>query len=682
MKTRRGLSLVFCLAALSFFSLAAPCLADKRVALVIGNGAYKNTAALTNPPNDATDVAESLKGIGFDVTLKIDVEKRQMDQAIAQFAREGKGADAVLFYYAGHGMQYGGRNYLMPIDAELQDEVSLRYEMVSFDDVKASMQLSPGIKIMVLDACRDNPLAERFVRSISVSTRDVPMSRGFAPPEKAQGMIIVYATQVDDVAQDGISHNSPFSAAFLKEIREPGLEVGSMFRRIGADVYAATNGRQSPELSISMVPEYYLNQSETDQTIWARIRTRADFSTLKEFLTRYPNSFYAPDARALMDLLEREAKEKADRETAAHDLEQRESEATRLKEEQAKSELTAKEASAHEQELAAKLAAAEDERRKLEQELTQRAGDQAAAEALNKSELEKLQKAQEQREADLRAQIDKEQATASQLEKERILREALERERKTQADEEQARAEKDRAANEEKKHELQSESDRAEVLKTQIAKLEQQAKDAKWAADTEIQKADDAKKAAAEAAKAASAAPAAEPASGSGAEQRTLVAPIEAELHRIGCYDSGEKDWDAPEVRLGLAEYARYAKLAATPSAPDSVLFDSLKNVRERVCPPQCAAGEVAINGRCVATGCPRGEALGHDGKCYPLPAPRVTAARETERPAIARSTVSREERAQAPRRPKTVPREAEQTRVRPASGGHCFSFNGAQYCE
>jgi hypothetical protein len=111
-------------------------------------------------------------------------------------------------------------------------------------------------------------------------------------------MIVVYATQADEVARDGGGHNSPFTAAFLKEIQEPGLEVGTMFRRIGADVYAATNGSQSPELSISMVPEYYLNQSETDQTIWARIRTRADVATLREFLDRYPNSFYAPDARA------------------------------------------------------------------------------------------------------------------------------------------------------------------------------------------------------------------------------------------------------------------------------------------------------------------------------------------------------------------------------------------------
>src|SRR5262249_24409099 len=155
------------------------------------------------------------------------------------------------------------------------------------------LELSPGVKIMVLDACRDNPLAEKFVRSIRISTRDVPKVQGYSRPEKAQGMIIVYATQADDVAQDGAGRNSPFSRAFLKAIKERGLEVGSMFRRIGGVVYGATNGRQSPELSISMVPEYYLNQSETDQTIWARIRTTADVGALREFLNRYPNSFYA-----------------------------------------------------------------------------------------------------------------------------------------------------------------------------------------------------------------------------------------------------------------------------------------------------------------------------------------------------------------------------------------------------
>ena len=159
-----------------------PALADRRVALVVGNANYAHTPALANPRNDATDIAQALRAVGFDVTLKLDVEKRQMDQAVAQFAREAKTADAALFYYAGHGMQFEGKNYLMPVDAELQDELSMRYEMTAIDDVKAALQLSPGVKIMVLDACRNNPLAERFIRSISISNRGIAQGAGLCAP--------------------------------------------------------------------------------------------------------------------------------------------------------------------------------------------------------------------------------------------------------------------------------------------------------------------------------------------------------------------------------------------------------------------------------------------------------------------------------------------------------------------
>jgi len=647
---------------------ATPSFADKRVALIIGNGAYKYTPALPNPQNDATDVAEALRAIGFQVTLKTNLEKRQMDQVIAQFARDGKTADAALFYYAGHGMQFEGKNFIMPVDAELQDEVSLRYELTGLDDVKAALQLSSGVKIMVLDACRNNPLADHFVRSISPMTRDIPRVQGYARPERSQGMIVVYATQADEVARDGGGHNSPFTAAFLKEVQEPGLEVGTMFRRIGADVYTATNGLQSPELSISMVPEFYLNQSETDQRIWARIRTRADAPTLREFLSRYPDSFYAPDARALLDLLERKERETADRETAARELAQRESEAARLQKEQATSERTAGEASERERALAVKLAAAEEERRKLEQELARRAADQAAAEARDQAELQRLEKGREQHDAELRMQIDKEEATAGKLEKERLLREAQEREANAQADQDKARAERERVANEEKARDLQSEADRGEALKAQIAKLEQEADQAKAAAQAEVQKAEDAKKAAAEAARAAAPAPtvsATRPVGDLVQEQRSLVAPIEAELRRIGCYDGAARDWDAPEVRLGVAEYARYAKLSATPSLPESILLDNLKKLRDRVCPLECSSDEIAVNGRCVAR-----------------PVPRVTAAREIERQPIApRAVAPREERPQAAaHKRKTAAREV--AHARPAASGHCFAFNGAQYCE
>jgi len=626
MMNTRSVYLFFIVMILAVLSQVSPGFADKRVALVIGNGAYKHTPALINPPNDAADIAEALKAIGFDVTLKVDVDKRQMDQVVAQFAREGKAADALLFYYAGHGMQFEGKNFLMPVDAELQDEVSLRYEMVGLDDVKSAMQLSPGVKIMVLDACRDNPLAEKFVRSISLSTRDVPKVQGYARPEKAQGMIVVYATQADDVAQDGTGRNSPFSAAFLKEVREPGLEVGAMFRRIGGDVYAATNGRQSPELSISMVPEYYLNQSETDQTIWARIRTNASAATLREFLDRYPNSFYAPDARALLDLLDREARDKADREAAARTASTGDGEAQRLRKEQARSEQAATQAGERERAMAEKLGAAETERARLTQELTQRTADQAAAEARNKAELDRLKKADPAGDA-------------------------------------AAQAERDRAANEERSRQLQAEADRLEALKSEVARLEQQAAEAKTAAQSELAKADQAKKAVAESVKTASIAPSATGSVGLTSEQRALVAPIEGELRRIGCYPGADQNWDAPAVRLGVAEYARYAKLAATPTLPDPSLLDSLKALRDRLCPAECSPRETAVNGRCVAKTCPPGEVLSRDGACFAKPAPRVAAVREADRP--------------APR--KAAPHHA------PASsggGGRCFSFNGTQYCE
>jgi hypothetical protein len=632
-----------------------PCFADKRVALVIGNSNYKNTPSLANPDNDAADVAQALSAIGFQVTLKLDAEKRQMDQAVAQFARDASAADAVLFYYAGHGMQFEGRNYVMPVDAELQDEISLRYEMTAIDDVKAALERSSGVKIMVLDACRNNPLAAKLVRSIRVTSRDVPNVQGYARPEKTRGMIIVYATQADDVANDGVGRNSPFSRAFLKEIKEPGLEIGTMFRRIGGDVYEATNGQQSPELSISLVPEYYLNQAETDQSIWARIRASADAGTIREFLDRFPNSFYAPDARARLELLDREAREAADKQAERQLQDASAADVARLKAGQAERERAAQDAQAHEQALAAKLAAAEAERQKLASELAQREAAQAAAEARQRADLQQAEQDRQQREAELRAEIEREKATASQLERDRLLREALDRDRAKQAANEQAAADRDRAARESADHLLQSDSDRALALKSEIAQLEDQAAKAKADALAEAQKAADAKKAADSAdVKLALATPATASVGASvlTPEQVALVAPIQSELRRIGCY-GGNGDWASAEMQRGVVKYARYAKLASPPDAPDAALLDGLRGQRDRVCPSECSAREVEAGGRCVAKTCGPGEYLARNGACVARPpaAPRVAVARDA-------------------------------AKVTAAPKGRCFNFNGNQYCE
>jgi hypothetical protein len=284
---------------------------------------------------------------------------------------------------------------------------------------------------------------------------------------------------------------------------------------------------------------------------------------------------------------------------------------------------------------------------------------QAAAEARNRAELERLRKERAQREADLRAQIDREQATAGALEKERLLREALEKDRDQQKIDEQAHADREHAANEEKTHELQTEAEHAQALKAQIAELEQQARQAKADAEAQTQKAVDAKgaAAAAEAARIASIAPVAGPPP----SDRSLVASIEAELRRVGCYAGSDGDWDSPPVRLGVTKFARYAKLAA-PTGPDTDLLDSLKNAHDRVCPPECSGREVLVNGRCVAKACPQGELLFRDGVCYARPAP------PRPHPTVHAVAAPREER--------------EMVRRPAAPKSHCFNFNGNQYCE
>ena len=200
-------------------------------------------------------------------------------------------------------MQNNGVNYVMPVDATLQDEVSLRYEMVSVDDIKLALESSPGVKILVLDSCRDNPLADRLMRSLSAAGRGASSVQGLAPAQPTPGMIIVYATQSGHVALDGNARNSPFAKAFVEELATPGLEVAALFRGVEQKVLAATGGQQSPELSISGVPEYYLTEATPDRKAWDRASAAGDANALIDFLSRFPASVYAPEAHAkLQDL--------------------------------------------------------------------------------------------------------------------------------------------------------------------------------------------------------------------------------------------------------------------------------------------------------------------------------------------------------------------------------------------
>ena len=279
--------------------------AERRVALVIGNSQYKNSSlALFNPKNDAEDVAASLRTLGFEVILRIDAGRRDFDVAMTQFARLASYADTALFYYAGHALQYQGQNYLMPTDAQLEDEVSLRYEMVSLDDVRAGLERAGGVKIMILDACRNNPVVDTLKRRMTGLTRNAETVRGLARIGAAQGEVVAYATAADQVAADGSGRNSPFTAALLKRLAEAGLEIGTMFRRVAADVNEQTHGQQRPELLISLISEYYLNQN--DRPVWERIKEAADPAAFRDFIGRFPSSPRASDARFRLQMLERE----------------------------------------------------------------------------------------------------------------------------------------------------------------------------------------------------------------------------------------------------------------------------------------------------------------------------------------------------------------------------------------
>jgi hypothetical protein len=288
--------------------------AEKRVALVIGNATYKSTPALANPGNDAEDMAATLRQVGFTVVLEQNLDKRGMEQAIAQFGRDAQDADAALFYYAGHGLQYRGLNYLMPVDAKLEDKFSLNSEMTRVDDVLSSLDQARGVKILVLDACRGNPLADRLAGL--ASARDFVPNRGLARLDATGGMVVAYATQPNQIAADGAGRNSPFTAALVSEINSPGLEIGTMFRRVAIEVNKKTAGRQTPEVSFSLLGEFYFSRLDSDVESWAKLRGSQNPGQFKEFLNRYPSSPLAADIRERLDAIERVDRERLDRERA------------------------------------------------------------------------------------------------------------------------------------------------------------------------------------------------------------------------------------------------------------------------------------------------------------------------------------------------------------------------------
>ena len=251
---------VCCCTIMALYMTAAGALAEKRVALVVGNAKYAHASTLANPENDAEDITRTLRALNFDVTTEINLDAKGIERTYTKFANKLRNADVALFYYAGHGMQYDGENYLVPIDAKLTSEAAIARETVPMTKFINLMENHTPISLVFLDACRDNPLATRLFRSLN-KTRSLPVSRGLSRIEtKNSDTLLVYATAPDHVAADGDGRNSPFTEALLKHIRTPDVEVEVMLKRVTRSVLKKTGARQKPERLSQLTQEFYFKR--------------------------------------------------------------------------------------------------------------------------------------------------------------------------------------------------------------------------------------------------------------------------------------------------------------------------------------------------------------------------------------------------------------------------------------
>jgi Caspase domain len=263
---RRGFILgLGVLAALTGFAVS-PVLADgKRVALVIGNSTYRNVPTLPNPANDGADIAAALTRLGFAVTLVTNASFDQMRRALIALGRDAAGADMAAVFFAGHGMEISGENWLIPVDAELKKDTDAANEAVSLRSVILQVSNTTSLGLVVLDACRNNPFAAKMSRSLGLRA---VIGGGLGRIEPVGNVLVAYAARDGTTALDGDGRNSPFTAALLHNIETPGVEVTFMLRNVRDDVMEVTRNEQQPFVygSLSRKAIYLAGQpSSADQ---------------------------------------------------------------------------------------------------------------------------------------------------------------------------------------------------------------------------------------------------------------------------------------------------------------------------------------------------------------------------------------------------------------------------------
>lgn len=438
----------------AYVAALAPAHADKRVALVIGNSGYLHANKLINPENDANDVAEVLRGLNFEVIVNTNVDRRGLERSLEDFERKAKGADAALFFFAGHGLQYQGRNFLLPVDANLEDEVSLKYDTLPVEKVREALDSAAGVKLLILDACRNNPLARRLQPRTAALTRSgAGLTRGLARLDRTEGMVVAYATQADQVAQDGSGRNSPFSGALIKRMREPNLEIAQLFRRVAQEVNEQTGGKQTPEVAISLLQDFYLNLRDDDSRVWRRLGSDATEEQLREFITKFPSSAYVRDAQSRLSMLERLRIER---------------DAVRLERERIQKQIEALRA---EQERLAQQQAAERERREADRQ------------RIEKAEQEKRdrEKAEQQRIAIDRQKERERQERENKLAEQRLAEKAAEERKRAEVEQKKAADAARKAEDERRRADMQRDAEQKRLAELAAEKARKEAEQARKA---------------------------------------------------------------------------------------------------------------------------------------------------------------------------------------------------------
>jgi hypothetical protein len=301
--------------------------AEKRVAFVVGNGAYKNVTPLPNPTVDAKAMAGALRNVGFDVVEGSNLTRDKMTEKLLDFGKKAQGADIAVFYYAGHGIAIGGTNYLLPIDADIKSEMDVKLGAAINIDLTLDQTMSDAkVKLVFLDACRDNPFAAK-IKSNS-ATRSVNVQTGLAEMKSGEGTLIAFATGPGQTALDGQEGtNSPFTRALVDNIAQPGVEIQQAMTKVRAQVNEETNKGQLPWGHTNLIGAVYLNGapapadsaaatpsassavaaapgSDVELEFWRSIKDSNKPEELNAYVSKYPNGQFKPLALARIAALE------------------------------------------------------------------------------------------------------------------------------------------------------------------------------------------------------------------------------------------------------------------------------------------------------------------------------------------------------------------------------------------